>query len=370
MRTYDYLVVGSGITGSVFANQAAQKGKRCLVLEKRDHIGGNIYDFDQNGILVHRYGPHIFHTSSKEIWAYVNSFGRFNHFINSPVANYKGEIYNLPFNMNTFSKLWNISTPQQAIERIEKEKVSYSHPPRNLEEQALSLVGKDIYQKLIQGYTEKQWGRPCNELPAFIIKRLPLRFTYDNNYFNDIYQGIPEEGYTHVIKNMLNGCEVQTGVDYLKDRKRYDALARKTVYTGMIDQYFDYCLGYLEYRSIRFEDRRFAYSNYQGVAVMNFTDRDTPYTRRIEHKHFLFGKQADTLVTWEYPMEWTPGEEPYYPVNDDKNQRLFSQYQKLAKKEKKVRFCGRLAEYRYYDMDKAIASALKNAKQALEEDSD
>ncbi len=365
MKKYDYLIVGSGITGAVFAYEASRRGKKCLVLEKRSHLGGNIYDVDVNGILVHRYGAHIFHTSDQAVWDYVRQFAEFNHYINSPIANYKGEIYNLPFNMNTFSRLWGVITPAQAQQRIEAERLVLGREPENLEEQALCLAGPTIYEKLIRGYTEKQWGRDCRELPAFILRRVPLRFTYDNNYFNDRYQGIPIGGYTQMIERMLFGCEVRTGEDYLARREQWNASADRVIYTGMIDRYFDDRLGNLEYRTLRFEDTHYACSDYQGVAVMNYTDRETPYTRSIEHKHFLFGQQPDTIVTREYPMEWQAGSEPYYPVNNAKNQSLYEAYALLARKEEKVIFCGRLAEYRYYDMDRAIAAALSLARAEL-----
>lgn len=363
---YDYLVVGSGITGAVFACEATRHGKRCLVLEKRNHVGGNVYDVEQEGILVHRYGAHIFHTSNEEVWAYMNQFCRFNHFVNSPVANYHGEIYNLPFNMNTFSRLWSVVTPEEAHQRIAAERVSLDHEPQNVEEQALSMAGSTIYEKLIRGYTEKQWGRPCRELPAFILKRVPLRFAYDNNYFNDPHQGIPVGGYTRVIEKMLEGCDIRTGVDYFSNKAEFDALADKVFYTGMIDHYFDNCFGALEYRSLRFEDAVYDVPNYQGVAVMNYTDAETPYTRSIEHKHFQFDTQPKTIVTREYPDAWVPGKEPYYSVNDEKNQAMYARYLELARQEKNVIFCGRLAEYCYYNMDQAVAAALRAAKREFE----
>ncbi|MFV0497905.1 MAG: UDP-galactopyranose mutase [Candidatus Fimivivens sp.] len=365
MSQYDYLIVGSGITGAVFAHELSKRGKRCLVVEKRGHIAGNIYDEVQNGILIHRYGAHIFHTAKKDIWAYVNQFDSFNHFVNSPVANYRGEIYNLPFNMNTFHQLWGAVTPQEAMRRLEEERVVYPHAPQNLEEQALSLVGPSIYEKLIKGYTEKQWGQACRKLPAFIIRRLPLRFTYDNNYFNDPYQGIPAQGYTALVKKMLQNSEVRLNVDYFGDRLALNKMAKRIIYTGTIDRYFDYQLGPLAYRSLRFEDSHYDLPNYQGVAVMNFTDNETPYTRSIEHKHFQFGEQPHTIVTREYPLAWQPGQEPYYPINDAQNQQVYARYQQLAEREKHVLFCGRLAQYRYYNMDQVIEAALDSVEPAL-----
>lgn len=362
---YDYLIVGSGLSGAVFACEAQWRGKRCLVLEHRAQIGGNIRDEEIEGILVHRYGPHIFHTSNPDLWTYINRFAEMNHFINCPVANYQGQVYNLPFNMNTFSRLWGVTTPAEAQHRLESERILLDGPAENLEQQALSLVGREIFEKLIKGYTEKQWGRPCAELPAFIIRRLPVRYTYNNNYFNDRFQGIPVGGYTRMIGRMLEGCDLQCGTDYLTDREKYRSLARKVVYTGMIDEYFGFSLGHLAYRSLRFEDTRYETPNYQGVAVMNHTDRETPYTRSIEHKHFQFGSQPHTVVTREYSVEWQPGREPYYPVNDAKNQRRYEQYKALASQEKGVLFCGRLAEYRYCDMDQAVAAALTLAKREL-----
>ena len=361
-RPYDYLIVGAGPFGSVFAYEARKRGKRCFLVEKRAHTGGNIYCSDQEGIRIHVYGAHIFHTSDQRIWDYVNQFATFNHFVNSPIANYNGECYNLPFNMNTFNKMWGTAMPQQARAIIEEQKSAIVGEPSNLEEQAIRMVGKDIYQKLVKGYTEKQWGRSCTSLPPFIIKRLPVRFTYDNNYFNDRYQGIPEGGYNRIIDALLDGCEVRLNVDFLKDRGELTALADKVVYTGMLDEYFDYAHGHLEYRSLRFEIERLDVDNYQGVAVMNFTDEKTPYTRIIEHKHFEFGKQAYTYITKEYPQEWNTGMEPYYPVNDEKNQKLVEVYKEMARSEKSVIFGGRLAEYRYYDMDKVFSSALEAVK--------
>lgn len=356
---YDYLIVGAGLFGAVFAHEAHARGKSCLVIDRRDHIGGNIYTEEVEGIQVHRYGAHIFHTSNKEIWDYVNQFAEFNHYINSPVAVYKDELYNLPFNMNTFSKMWNIRTPQEAKDIIAAQIADLNiTEPANLEEQALSLVGKDVYEKLVKGYTEKQWGRDCKELPAFIIRRLPLRFVYDNNYFNDRYQGIPVGGYTSIVEKLLEGIEVRTGVDFLKDRETYEALADHIIYTGMIDEYYDYQLGALEYRSVRFETETLDCENYQGNAVVNYTEREVPYTRIIEHKHFEFGKQEKTVISREYSSEWKVGDEPYYPVNDEKNSTLYARYQELAAKEEKVIFGGRLGAYRYYDMDKVIEAAL------------
>lgn len=360
---YDYLIVGAGLYGAVFAHEAKKAGKSCLVIDKRNHIAGNIYTKDIEGIQVHEYGAHIFHTSNKKVWEYVNQFAEFNQYINSPVAVYKDELYNLPFNMNTFNKMWNIRTPQQAKEIIAKQ-IEELHitNPSNLEEQAISLVGRDVYEKLIKGYTEKQWGRDCKDLPAFIIKRLPLRFTYDNNYFNDRYQGIPIGGYTAMVEKMLDGIEVRLGVDYFSDKSGFDAMADKVVYTGQIDKYFDYNVGVLEYRMVRFETEVLDCENYQGNAVVNYTEREVPYTRIIEHKHFEFGKQPKTVISREYPSEWNKGEEPYYPINDEKNDLLYQEYVRLAKKEKKVIFGGRLGEYKYYDMDKVIESALTMTK--------
>lgn len=362
---YDYLIVGSGLFGSIFAYEAKKRGKKCLVVERRNHIGGNIYCEQKDGINIHKYGAHIFHTSNKKVWEYVNQFAEFNNYINSPVANYNGEIYNLPFNMNTFSKMWGISTPQQAEAIINEQKQAINHEPQNLEEQAISLVGTDIYTKLIKGYTEKQWGRKCTELPAFIIKRLPVRYTYDNNYFNDRYQGIPIGGYNKIIEKMLEGIGVELNCDYNICFDKDQKIAEKVIYTGAIDEYFNYQLGHLEYRGLKFETERLEQKNYQGVAVMNFTDSKTPYTRIIEHKHFEFGKQPVTYITKEYPQDWKLGEEAYYPVNDDKNQELYAKYKELADKEKNVIFGGRLGEYKYYDMDKVIESALNLVEKEL-----
>lgn len=355
---YDYIIVGSGLFGAVFAYEASKRGKKCLVLEKRDHIGGNIYCENIEGVTVHKYGAHIFHTSNKRVWEYVNSLCEFNRFTNSPIANYKGEIYNLPFNMNTFSKLWGVFTPEEARKKIEEQSSKITGEPKNLEEQAISLVGEDIYVKLVKGYTEKQWGRDCKDLPSFIIKRLPVRYTYDNNYFNDLYQGIPVGGYNVLIERLLEGIEVVTGVDYNTEKEKYDALGEKILYTGTLDTFYNYCYGKLEYRSLRFETELLDMSNYQGVAVVNYTDRETPFTRIIEHKHFEFGTQEKTVITREYPVDWEEGMEAYYPVNDSINQDLFVKYKALADAEKNVIFGGRLAEYKYYDMDKVIESAL------------
>ena len=365
MKKYDYILVGSGLYSGVFAWFAKQKGKKCLVLEKRDHIGGNVYCENTEGIHVHKYGAHIFHTSNKEVWQFVNSLAEFNRYTNSQVANYKGEMYNMPFNMNTFSKMWNISTPAEAKKIIEEQKKEITGEPKNLEEQAISLVGREIYEKLVKGYTEKQWGRDCTALPAFIIKRLPVRYTYDNNYFNDLYQGIPIGGYNVIIDRLFEGCDIETGVDYLEKKEYYDGLGEKIVYTGTIDAYYKYQFGKLEYRSLRFESEVLDEENHQGVAVVNYTDSETPYTRIIEHKHFEFGTQPKTVITREYPVTWQEGMEPYYPVNDEKNQALYQKYAKLAEKEEHVIFGGRLGEYKYYDMDKVIASAMACAKEEL-----
>ncbi|MCF0155725.1 MAG: UDP-galactopyranose mutase [Veillonella sp.] len=363
---YDYLIVGSGLFGAVFAHEAKKRGKSVLVLERRSHKGGNVYCEQKDGINIHTYGAHIFHTSNQEVWDYANQFVTFNNFINTPVANYKGEIYNLPFNMNTFAKMWGITYPHEAESIIQEQRQAISGQPQNLEEQAISLVGTDIYTKLIKGYTEKQWGRDCKELPAFIIKRLPVRYTYDNNYFNDRYQGIPEGGYNVLIDALLEGIDVRLNTDFLADRESYMAMAHKVVYTGPIDEYFEYQLGILEYRSLAFETEKMDMANYQGTAVMNFTERDIPYTRVIEHKHFEFGSQPVTYVTKEYPKDWKPGDEAYYPVNNEKNQALYQSYRQLAEKEDNIIFGGRLAEYKYYDMDQVIASALACVKQEFE----
>ena len=367
MKKYDYLIVGSGLFGAVFAHEATQKGKKCLVIDKRDHIGGNIYCEKIEGINVHKYGAHIFHTSSKEIWEYINQFADFNNYINAPVAIYKDELYNLPFNMNTFSKMWGIKTPAQAKEIINSQIAELGiTEPKNLEEQALSLVGRDVYEKLIKGYTEKQWARDCTELPSFIIKRLPLRFTYDNNYFNDRYQGIPIGGYTPIIEKMLQGSDVMLSTDYFEFIKNNKDVATKTVFTGQIDRFFDYKLGVLEYRSVRFETEVLDTDNYQGNAVVNYTEREIPFTRIIEHKHFEFGTQPKTVISREYSSEWKQGDEPYYTINNDKNNSLYEEYKALADKTPNVIFGGRLGQYKYYDMDKVIASALDIAKAELQ----
>lgn len=363
---YDYLVVGSGLFGAVFAHEAYQAGKRCLVIDKRDHIGGNVYTENVSKINVHKYGAHIFHTSNKDVWNYVNRFAEFNNYVNSPVAVYGDELYNLPFNMNTFNKLWGLRTPQEVKAKIEEQiaKLNITEP-KNLEEQALSLVGKDVYEKLVKGYTEKQWGRDCKDLPAFIIKRLPLRFTYDNNYFNDRYQGIPEGGYTKIVQQLLEGIDVQLNTDYETYVKEHPDSFDKVIYTGPIDEYFHYSLGHLEYRSVRFETEELDMENYQGNAVVNYTDREVPYTRIIEHKHFEFGTQPTTIISREYSAEWKPGMEPYYPVNDEKNNELFARYKELAAKEPKVIFGGRLGSYKYYNMDQVIEAALETAEREL-----
>ena len=363
MQKYDYLIVGAGLYGSIFACEMKKIGKKCLVIDKRNHIGGNIYCENIEGINVHKYGAHIFHTSNKEVWEYINQFCEFNNYINSPIANYKGEIYNLPFNMNTFNKLWGVRTPEEAKRKIEEQKRELEIvEPKNLEEQAISLIGKDIYEKLIKGYTEKQWGRKATELPAFIIKRLPVRFIYDNNYFNDRYQGIPVGGYTKIIEKMLEGIEVKLNTNFFDNREYFENIAEKIVFTGMIDEFYNYQFGKLEYRSLRFETEVLNEKNYQGNAVVNYTEREIPYTRIIEHKHFEFGKQEKTVITREYPSEWKVGDEPYYPVNDEKNNKLYEKYRELAEKENKVIFGGRLGEYKYYDMDKVIEKVLGDIK--------
>ena len=357
---YDYLIVGAGLFGAVFAHEMTAKGKKCLVIDKRVHIGGNIYTEEIEGINVHKYGAHIFHTSKKEIWDYVNRFATFNRYTNSPVARYKDEIYNLPFNMNTFNKLWGVITPQEAKKKIEEQvKEAGIVNPSNLEEQAISLVGKDIYEKLVKGYTEKQWGKRADELPAFIIKRLPVRMTYDNNYFNDLYQGIPVGGYTPMIEKLLEGSDVLLNTDYFGDREAFNNKAEKVLFTGMIDEYFDYCFGELEYRSLKFESQVLDTDNYQGNAVVNYTEYEVPYTRIIEHKHFEYGTQPKTVITKEYPARWKHGDEPYYPMNDEKNNALYEKYKELATKEDKVLFGGRLGMYKYYDMHNVIEEALK-----------
>lgn len=368
---YDYLVVGSGLFGSVFARQATDAGKKVLVIDKRPNIAGNVYTEKVEGINFHKYGAHIFHTNNTEVWNYVNRFATFNRFTNSPVANYKGELYSMPFNMYTFNKMWGVVTPEEAAAKIEEQKKEITGEPQNLEEQAISLVGRDIYEKLVKGYTEKQWGRDCKELPAFIIKRLPVRLTFDNNYFNALYQGIPIGGYTKLVENLLDGIEVQLNVDYLVDRAKWDAIAEKVVYTGAIDAFFNYSLGNLEYRSVRFENEVLDIPNFQGNAAVNYTDRETPWTRIIEHKWFEFGKDENgndlpkTIISREYSSEWKPGDEPYYPVNDEKNGALYKEYRALADQEGKVIFGGRLGEYKYYDMDAVIASALECVKREL-----
>lgn len=363
---YDYLVVGAGLFGAAFAQQARAAGRSVLVIDKRDHIGGNVYTEEVEGIQVHRYGAHIFHTNDSTVWAYVNRFAEFNRYTNSPVANYRGALYSLPFNMYTFNKLWGVTTPREAEAKIrEQREAAGITEPKNLEEQAISLVGTDIYERLVKGYTEKQWGRPCSELPAFIIQRLPVRFTFDNNYFNARFQGIPVGGYTTLVENMLDGVEVRLGVDYLRHKAELDALADKVVYTGSVDAYFDYCYGPLSYRSVRFETEVLDMPNFQGNAVVNYTDRETPYTRIIEHKFFEFGTQPKTVISREYSSEWRPGMEPYYPVNDEKNSALYQRYKALADQEAKTVFGGRLGEYRYYDMDAVLRSALELAKTEL-----
>jgi len=361
---YDYLIVGAGLFGSVFAHEMKKKGKRCLVIDKRSHLGGNVYCENVEGINVHKYGAHIFHTNDKRIWDYVNSFVEFNRYTNSPLASYKGELYNLPFNMNTFYQLWKVKTPEEAKAKIQEQVAELNiKNPKNLEEQALSLVGKDIYEKLIKGYTEKQWGRKATELPAFIIKRLPVRFTFDNNYFNDKYQGIPIGGYNKLIEGLLDGIETETDVDFFEKQKYYEGLADKIVFTGKIDEYFNYKFGKLEYRSLEFEFQILNTPDYQGNAVVNYTEAEVPFTRILEHKHFEFGKQEKTVVTKEYPKEWEEGSEPYYPVNDDKNSATYLKYKRLAEKTNNIIFGGRLAEYKYYDMHQVIASALNKSKE-------
>lgn len=367
MKKYDYLIVGAGLFGAVFAHEAKEAGKTCLVIDKRNHIAGNIYTDKVKDIDVHQYGAHIFHTSNETVWNYVNRFAKFNRYTNSPVANYKGEIYNMPFNMNTFNKLWGVVTPQEAQAKIEEQKAAYHvENPQNLEEQAISLIGPDVYTKLVKGYTEKQWGKRATELPSFIIKRLPVRFTYDNNYFNDDYQGIPVEGYTKMIERMLDGVEVKLEEDFLKNREAFMEQADKIVYTGMIDEYYNYCYGELEYRSLNFETEVLeGVENYQGNAVVNYTEYEVPYTRIIEHKHFTYGTQPDTVITREYPKTWSKGDEPYYPMNDEKNLSLYEKYTELAAKEGNVIFGGRLGMYKYYDMDDTIEAALNCAHAEL-----
>ncbi len=363
---YDYLIVGAGLYGAVFAHEATRKGKTCLVVDKRPNIAGNVYTKEMEGINVHVYGAHIFHTNDRKVWNYVNQFAEFNRFTNSPVANYHGELYSLPFNMYTFNKMWGVVTPEEAAAKIEEQrKAAGITEPKNLEEQAISLVGTDIYEKLVKGYTEKQWGRPCTELPSFIIKRLPVRLTFDNNYFNALYQGIPMGGYIKMVANMLGDVEVRLNVDYLEQKEALDALADKVLYTGPIDAYFGYKLGNLEYRSVRFETEVLDKPNFQGNAAVNYTDRETPWTRIIEHKWFEFGTQPKTVISREYSSEWKPGDEPYYPVNDEKNSKLYAEYKKLADAEQKVIFGGRLGEYKYYDMDAVIGAALECAEKVL-----
>ncbi len=362
---YDFLIVGAGLFGAIVAHEATKKGKKCLVIDKRNHIGGNCYTKNVNGIEVHMYGAHIFRTSDKYIWDYISQFTEFNNFINTPIANYKGEIYNMPFNMNTFSKMWGISKPDEAKAIIESQRNQWDGLEDNLENHVIRMVGTDIYRKLVKGYTEKQWGRDCKELPSSIIRRLPVRFTYNNNYFNDRYQGIPIGGYTKIFKQLLVGSDVELNVDFIKERYKYINKAHKVIFTGTIDSYFDYCFGDLEYRSLRFETETLNISNYQGVAVVNYTDRETPYTRIIEHKHFEFGTQPKTVITREYPQNWNRTIEPYYPINDNRNQQLYAKYKNLAEKEKNIIFGGRLGEYKYYDMQDTIRSALNLTKEIL-----
>lgn len=366
MKKYDYLIVGAGLFGAVFAREATDAGKRCLVIDKRPHIAGNIHVEDVEGIQVHKYGAHIFHTSDREVWSYVNRFAEFNNYVNSPVAVYKDELYNLPFNMNTFSRLWNIRTPAEAKAEIDRQRGEYADiEPANLEEQALKLVGRDVYEKLVKGYTEKQWGRDCTELPAFIIRRLPLRFTYDNNYFTDPYQGIPTEGYDAIVEKLLAGSEVMLNTDYFDFIAGHPDIAEKTVFTGMIDEFFGFKLGTLQYRTVTFETEVIDTDNWQGNAVVNYTEREVPFTRIIEHKHFVYGKQPKTVISREYPTEWKPGMEPYYPVNDERNGALYAEYQKLAKTRPDVIFGGRLGMYKYFDMDKVIRAALDTVRGEL-----
>ena len=371
MAQYDYLIVGAGLYGAVFAHETKAAGKRVLVIDKRPNIGGNVYTEPVEGIQVHVYGAHIFHTSSKEVWDYVNRFSVFNRFTNSPVANYRGELYSVPFDMYTFNKMWGVVTPEEAAAKIAEQRKEITGEPKNLEEQAISLVGRDIFEKLVKGYTEKQWGRPCDQLPAFIIKRLPVRLTFDNNYFNALYQGIPVGGYTTLVENMLDGIEVRLNCDYLENREALDALAEKVLFTGPIDAFYGFCLGTLQYRSVRFETELLDMPNFQGNAAVNYTDRETPWTRIIEHKWFTFGKDENgndlpkTVISREYSVEWKPGDEPYYPVNDERNGALYRAYKDLADREEKVVFGGRLGEYKYYDMDQVIAAALVNSRQLL-----
>lgn len=363
---YDFLIVGAGLYGAVFAQVAKNAGKTCLIIDKRNHIAGNIYTEKTEDIQVHKYGAHIFHTNNKEVWKYVNQFAEFNRYTNSPVANYRGEIYNLPFNMNTFNKMWGVVTPDEAKKKIQQQRsIGFVEHPENLEEQAINLVGVDIYEKLIRGYTEKQWGRSCNELPAFIIRRLPVRFTYDNNYFNADYQGIPIGGYTAMIECMIEGIEVKLDTDYLLEKSKWDSVAEKVVYTGPVDAYFDYNLGVLQYRSVRFETEILNKENFQGNAVVNYTDIETPYTRIIEHKYFEFGTQPKTVISREYSVEWKLGDEPYYPVNDEKNSALYEKYRAFTETQSNVIFGGRLGQYKYYDMDKIVEVALQKVKEVL-----
>ena len=370
-KMFDYIIVGAGLYGAIFAHEAKKNGKKVLVLDKRPNIGGNIYTEKIEGINVHKYGAHIFHTNNKKVWDYVTQFADFNRFTNSPVANFKGELYSMPFNMYTFNKMWGVVTPEEAEAKINEQRAEIIWEPKNLEEQAISLVGRDIFEKLVKGYTEKQWGRGCKELPAFIIKRLPVRLTFDNNYFNALYQGIPIGGYTKMVQNMLEDIEVRLNTDYLANKEEYDAMAKKIVYTGPIDAYFDYSLGHLEYRSVRFETEVLDKPNFQGNAAVNYTDRETPWTRIIEHKWFEFGKDENnndlpkTVISKEYSSEWKPGDEPYYPVNDEKNNRLYSKYKEMAAKEENIIFGGRLGEYKYYDMDQVIAAALDISRKVL-----
>lgn len=361
-KMYDYLIVGSGLFGAVFAHEMSMKGKSCLVIERRNHIGGNCFTECIHDIHVHRYGAHIFRTSDQYIWDYISQFTQMNHFINSPIANYKGEIYNLPFNMNTFNKMWGVITPKQAKEIIASQRDKLTRSPANLEEHIIGLVGRDIYNKLVKGYTEKQWGRDCSELPTSIVRRLPVRFTYDNNYYMDPYQGIPIGGYTAIFDQLLEGCDVVLNTDFNKNKSKYEKLASKIIYTGAIDEYYDYCFGELEYRSLHFEEEILEEENFQGVAVVNYTDRETPYTRIIEHKHFEFGTQAKTIISKEYPAEWNRNIEPYYPINDEHNSEIYSKYLRLASKDKSIEFGGRLGEYKYYDMQDTIKSALELVK--------
>ncbi len=366
MKKYDYLIVGAGLFGAIFAYEANKKGKKCLVIDKRSHIAGNIYTENIEDINVHKYGAHIFHTSNKKVWDFIKQFAEFNRYTNSPVAIYKNELYNMPFNMNTFNKLWGVITPEEAKKKIEEEKKALGiTEPKNLEEQAISLVGKTIYEKLVKGYTEKQWGKEAKELPSFIIKRLPVRFTYDNNYFNDLYQGIPIGGYTKIIEKMLEGIDIKLNCDFFDNREELEKIADKIIFTGQIDKYYDYCFGELEYRSLKFETEVLDMENYQGNAAVNYTEYEIPYTRIIEHKHFEFGNQPKTIITREYPDKWTKEKEPYYPINDDKNSKLYEKYKELADKDNKVIFGGRLGKYKYYDMDKVIEEAMNLVEEVL-----